>query len=122
MQAIGSLDELAKELRRFADERDWQRFHGPKNLAAALSVEAAELLEIFQWLEPSEAADIMRGEQATAVRHELADVLNYLVRLADVLGVDLLVAAREKIELNALKYPAERARGRADKYHAYEDD
>ena len=122
MQAIGSLDELAKELRRFADERDWQRFHGPKNLAAALSVEAAELLEIFQWLEPNEAADIMRGAQATAVRHELADVFNYLVRLADVLGVDLLVAAREKIELNALKYPAERARGRADKYHAYEDD
>lgn len=103
-----ALSELRDALRRFADERDWNQFHTPKNLAAALAVEAAELLEHYQWTET--AADPAK------VREELADVLLYLIRLADRLDVDLAVAARDKIALNARKYPVEKARGSARKY------
>jgi NTP pyrophosphatase (non-canonical NTP hydrolase) len=109
------LATLRDALRQFAAERDWDQFHSPKNLAAALSVEAAELLEQFQWLseEQSRALDPARLE---AVRQELADVLLYVVRLADKLDVDLIAAARAKLELNALKYPVDKARGNNRKY------
>lgn len=115
MSDATGLIQLRDALRQFAAERDWDQFHSPKNLAAALSVEAAELLERFQWLTEDESRRLAPGELAR-VREEMADVLNYLVRLADKLDVDLLEAAREKIKLNALKYPAEKARGSARKY------
>lgn len=102
-------------LRQFAAERDWDQFHSPKNLAAALSVEAAELLERFQWLTEDESRHLPPAE-LEKVRQEMADVLNYLVRLADKLDVNLLDAAREKIKLNAQKYPADVVRGSAKKY------
>ncbi|CAM2947322.1 nucleotide pyrophosphohydrolase [Saccharomonospora xinjiangensis] len=111
------LSDLQRRLRTFADERDWNQFHTPKNLAMALTAEAGELLEIFQWLTPEEARDVMRDARtAESVRHELADVLAYLVRLADVLEVDLLSALSDKIEVNEVKYPVELARGRALKH------
>lgn len=111
------LSDLQRRLRTFADERDWNQFHTPKNLAMALTAEAGELLEIFQWLTPEEARDVMRDARtAESVRHELADVLAYLVRLADVLEVDLLSALSDKIEVNEVKYPVESARGRALKH------
>jgi len=106
-----ALIELRDELRHFADERDWDQFHSAKNLAIALSVEAAELLEHFQWTET--AAD------SAKVRAELADVLLYLIRLADKLNIDLAAAGREKIVLNARKYPADQARGSSKKYTEY---
>jgi NTP pyrophosphatase (non-canonical NTP hydrolase) len=106
---------LRDELRRFAADRDWEQFHSPKNLAAALAVEAAELLEPFQWLTEEESRRLT-PEQAAAVREEMADVLLYLVRLADKLGVDLGEAAREKMRRNAEKYPVEKARGSSRKY------
>jgi dCTP diphosphatase len=109
------LTQLRDALREFAAERDWDKFHSPKNLASALSVEAAELLERFQWLTEDESRALPSAERAR-VREEMADVLNYLVRLADKLDVNLLDAAREKIELNAQKYPVEKARGSAKKY------
>ena len=110
-----TLEHLRLALREFAAERDWQAFHTPKNLAMALAGEAGEVVEHFQWLtaEQSAALDEARRE---AVALELADVLLYLVRLADVLGVDLAAAARRKMAINAERYPADRARGRADKY------
>jgi len=112
---IATLTDLRERVRAFAAERDWDPFHSPKNLAAALVVEAAELLEHFQWLtEPESAA--LPAEQRLAVSHEMADVLIYLVRLADKLDVDLLAAAAQKIELNARKYPADKVRGSARKY------
>ncbi len=109
------LDPLRDALRAFAAERDWDQFHSPRNLAAALSVEAAELLEQFQWLtdDQSRALDPAR---AAAVRQELADVLLYLIRLADKLDVDLIAAARDKLGENAQKYPVEKARGSSRKY------
>jgi NTP pyrophosphatase (non-canonical NTP hydrolase) len=109
------LTQLRDALRQFADERDWDQFHSPKNLASALAVEAAELLERFQWLTEDQSRKLP-PEELARVREEMADVLNYLVRLADKLDVDLLEAARDKIKVNALKYPVEKARGSARKY------
>ena len=99
-----SLESLALELRRFAGERNWEPFHTPKNLAAALIVEAAELLEHFQWLTPEQSGNL-EPETRNEVAHEIADVLIYLTRLADRLGIDMLAAASEKMALNAGKYP-----------------
>jgi dCTP diphosphatase len=101
-----SLQQLALELRRFAGERDWEPFHTPKNLASALMVEAAELLEHFQWLTPEQSGNLT-PETRNEVAHEIADVLIYLTRLADQLGIDMLAAASEKMALNARKYPAQ---------------
>jgi NTP pyrophosphatase (non-canonical NTP hydrolase) len=113
-----TLEELRHALRQFAAERDWDQFHSPKNLAMALAVEAAELLEHFQWLKEGTAAELP-PEAHGQVREELADVLLYLVRLADKLDLDLLEAARDKLELNARKYPAEQVRGSSKKYTEY---
>jgi len=108
---------LQEALGRFARERDWERFHSPKNLAMALAGEVGELLELFQWLTEDASHQVAReGATARRVRDELADVLVYLVRLAAVLDVDLDEAVRSKLAANALKYPADRARGNAKKY------
>ena len=115
MTQTHGLTQLRDTLRQFAAERDWDQFHSPKNLASALSVEAAELLECFQWLTEDQSRKLTPEQQAQ-VREEMADVLNYLVRLADKLDVNLLEAAREKIQKNALKYPVEKARGSMKKY------
>lgn len=110
-----ALDKLRKRLREFAAAREWERFHSPKNLAMAISVEAGELLEQFQWVaDDTDAAGLQ--ERRLAVEHEMADVLLYLVRLADVLRVDLVEAADRKIALNESKYPVEKSRGSAKKY------
>jgi NTP pyrophosphatase (non-canonical NTP hydrolase) len=106
---------LREAMRRFAAERDWDQFHSPKNLAAALSVEAAELLEHFQWL-TEEASRTLTAEARARVAEEMADVLLYLVRLADKLDVDLAAAAIAKIARNAQKYPVEKSRGSSRKY------
>jgi dCTP diphosphatase len=113
-----TLSELRTLTRAFAAERDWQQFHTPKNLAMALSVEVAELVEHFQWL-PTGAAEELDDRQREGIRHELADVLLYLVQLADRTGVDLRAAALEKLRLNADKYPVERVKGDARKYDEY---
>jgi NTP pyrophosphatase (non-canonical NTP hydrolase) len=112
------LSALQRRLREFASVRDWQQFHSPKNLAMALSVEAAELVEQFQWLteEQSRALDAERLER---VRLEIADVFIYLLRIADVLEVDVLRAADDKIALNERKYPVDRVRGDSRKYDEY---
>lgn len=110
-----TLDRLRDELRAFAAERDWEQFHSPKNLAAALSVEAAELLEIFQWLTEDQSR-ALAPEAKAAAAEEVADVLLYLVRLADTLGVDPLEAAKAKLAANALKYPVDKSRGSSRKY------
>jgi dCTP diphosphatase len=106
--AFRSIDEVAAALRAFAAERDWDRFHTPRNLATALSVEASEALEHFQWLADSEG---LSAEKKDAVALELADVFLYLVRLADRLEVDLLDAAERKMAINAENDPADFTRG-----------
>jgi dCTP diphosphatase len=110
-----TLASLTDALRRFAAARDWQQFHTPKNLAMALAVEAAELLEHFQWLTPGESARL-DARRKRAVEDEIADVLLYLTRLADVLDIDALAAAHRKMRVNARKYPVRRAKGNARKY------
>lgn len=109
------LQSLISDLRHFADEREWAQFHSPKNLATALSIEAAELQEVFLWLTEQQSRNLSPKQLAKA-REELGDVCLYLLQLSDKLGVDLLQAAREKLAVNAEKYPVELARGRSDKY------
>lgn len=111
---MDSLAELTHKLREFAKERDWEQFHTPKNLAMALIVEAAELVEHFQWLS-AEQSGALDAEKLEQVRQEIGDVLIYLTRIADMLGVDPVAAAHDKMMLNAAKYPAELARGSAAK-------
>ncbi|MFG2950461.1 nucleotide pyrophosphohydrolase [Streptomyces adustus] len=114
---VMTIRDLQDALAGFARERDWEQFHTPKNLAMALAGESGELLELFQWLTPEQSAHVMQDPaQASRVHEEMADVLAYLLRLADVLDVDLEQALAEKIETNGRKYPVHLARGRADKY------
>ncbi|HUK02458.1 MAG TPA: nucleotide pyrophosphohydrolase [Steroidobacteraceae bacterium] len=112
------LAELAQELRRFADRRDWDAFHSPKNLAMALTAEAGELAAEFQWLTQAQSR-APNAAQLGRMRAECADVFIYLVRLADKLGIDLMSAARDKMAENEARYPAERVRGSAAKYTEY---
>ena len=112
------LDSLRDQLRTFASDRDWDQFHSPKNLAAALAVEASELLEHFQWLSEAQSQQLP-PETLNEVRAEVADVLLYLIRISDKLGIDFIAAANAKIVLNAEKYPVhqlEKARGSSRKY------
>jgi dCTP diphosphatase len=110
-----SLEGLAAELKKFAGERDWDQFHSPKNLSMALAIETAELMEHFQWL-TEEQSSALSPEKLQQVREEIGDVLIYLTRLADRLGIDLLEAATEKLAVNQAKYPAGKVRGSAKKY------
>lgn len=115
-----SVDELSERLLAFARVRDWEQFQSPKNLAMALAGEAGELLEHFQWLTEAQSADLST-EKHRAVAHELADILSYLLRLAERLDVDLIAATHEKIAINEARYPAERVRGDARRASEYED-
>ena len=110
------MEALKQKLREFAQERDWDQFHSPKNLVMALSVEVAELVEHFQWLTQAQSR-ITEPEKREQIRQEIGDVLIYLVRLADKLDIDPLQAARDKIDINHRKYPADRVRGSAKKYN-----
>ena len=112
------LTAIRDTVRTFVTERDWDQFHTPKNLSCALSVEAAELLEHFQWLQTG-TRDELGEERRREVSHEMADVLVYLVRLADKLDIDLGAAVEEKMVLNRAKYPADKVRGDARKYDKY---
>lgn len=111
-----ALDRLRRRVAEFAAERDWDQFHNPKNLAMALVIEAGELMEHFQWLTPEAAAALPDGVREE-VALEAADVLLYLLRLCDKLGIDLASAADRKLGLNERKYPVDKARGRSTKYN-----
>ncbi|MEE9421733.1 MAG: nucleotide pyrophosphohydrolase [Gammaproteobacteria bacterium] len=110
-----TFESLKHRLRKFADDRDWDQFHSPKNLSMALSAEVAEIIEHFQWL-TEEQSNKLPNEKRQEVETELADTLIYLIRLADKLDIDLLTAAQNKIEVNEQKYPVEKAKGNAKKY------
>jgi dCTP diphosphatase len=113
-----NLSEIRKRLAQFAEVRNWDQFHSPKNLSMGLAAEAAELLELFQWLTEEQSKEIARDEKEMAlVREEIADVFIYLVRLSDKLGVDIEKAVKEKMELNEKKYPVELSKGNATKYN-----
>ena len=115
---MADLDQLRTRIREFAEARDWQQFHSPKNLAMALIVEAAELVEHFQWLTEAQSQDLS-AEKLAQVGEELADIQIYLIRIADQLKVDLLEAVDKKIQVNALKYPVDKARGSTKKYNEF---
>ena len=112
---MDNLNLLRDQLRAFAAERDWDQFHSPKNLSAALAVEAAELLEIFQWLTEEQSRQLP-ADTLDSVKEEVADVLLYLIRISDKLGIDPIAAAQDKLILNAKKYPVAESRGTSKKY------
>jgi NTP pyrophosphatase (non-canonical NTP hydrolase) len=111
----GELRDLSAALVQFSEARDWAQFHSPKNLASALSVEAAELLEHFQWLTEAQSRDLS-NEKKAAVAAEMADVFLYLLNLSEKLGIDLMAASWAKLEANGEKYPVEKAKGSMKKY------
>jgi NTP pyrophosphatase (non-canonical NTP hydrolase) len=111
------IQKIQDRLAKFARDRNWEKFHNPKNLAMALSVECSELVEIFQWLDNKQSSDVMQTNEAEHVQEEMADIMIYLIRLADKLDVDLLPTVERKMKLNAVKYPIEKSKGIADKYN-----
>jgi NTP pyrophosphatase (non-canonical NTP hydrolase) len=113
------MKDLVEEIRQFTQERDWDRYHSPKNLAMALAVEATEILEHFQWLSQSQSR-ALPPDIRDQVRDEIGDVFIYLSMLSDKLGIDPMEAAFQKLEKNRSNYPAERVRGKANKYSEYE--
>ena len=115
---MSEFQELTEIINKFAKEREWGEFHSPKNLAMALSVEASELMEHFQWLTEEESKNLDASALAE-VADEIADVQWYLLRLANQLGIDIPIAAKAKMEKNRVKYPIELAKGNATKYNRY---
>ncbi len=114
------IDDLKQKIRKFADDRNWDQYHSPKNLSMALIAECGELVEHFQWMTEEQSVNIPT-ETLEEISHELADVFVYLLRLSDKLGIDLLEAANRKIALNEKKYPADKVRGSSKKYTEYKD-
>jgi NTP pyrophosphatase (non-canonical NTP hydrolase) len=117
---MSDLDDLQHKIRTFADNRDWDQYHTPKNLAMALIAECAEVVEHFQWLSEEQSAKLP-AETLIEISHELADVFVYLLRLSDKLGVNLIEAAHDKMALNERKYPVAKVHGSAKKYTEYQD-
>ena len=117
---MNKLEKIKMRLRRFAAERDWDQFHSPKNLSMALIVEAAELVEHFQWLSEKQSKKLP-ADKLAEVEQEIADIQIYLIRLADKLGIDVEKAVNAKIKLNEKKYPANRVRGKSAKYDEYDE-
>ncbi|MBU0666625.1 MAG: nucleotide pyrophosphohydrolase [Nanoarchaeota archaeon] len=115
-----SLEEIRKKVVEFRKERNWEQFHNPKDLALSLSLEASEVLEIFQWKRTLEEIKETAKEKKEELSEEMADVLLYLVNLADITGIDLKESALKKIEKNAKKYPVKKCRGKSDKYTHYQ--
>jgi len=109
------LETLNSAINKFAQERDWEQFHNPKDLAAALSIEVSELQEIMLWTSTEQSADKVQ-EKRKAVEHEVGDILVYLLRFCDITGIDPLEAATNKLKLNAEKYPVHKAKGNSKKY------
>ena len=116
-----TIADIQAAVEAFAAERDWNKFHSPKNLAMALSVEAAELLEHFQWLSEEQSQNLNNDVKKDVAR-EIADIQVYLARIAAKLQIDIYSAVTEKMQENAEKYPADKVRGKADKYTAYQND
>lgn len=112
---MNEIAQIAETLEQFAEKRDWNQYHTPKNLVMALAVEAAELVEEFQWLTEDQSKNLS-AEKLAKVKDEIGDVFNYLVRLSSKLDIDLISAANDKIEKNEVKYPVEKAKGNAKKY------
>ncbi len=112
------LEELVHKLRAFAKKRDWEKYHSPKNLAMALSVEVAEIVELFQWMTEKQSRKLNK-EKIEELKEEIGDVMIYLTKLADKFGIDVIDAAEKKLRINEKKYPAKVVRGKSKKYNEY---
>ena len=119
---MSDIKEITEALIKFRNERDWEQFHNPKNLATALSVEASELLEIFQWSNDGGLNEINDPKKREEIEKEIADIFNYLIKLVDILDMDLEKVALDKIKENAEKYPIESSKGKSVKYTDFSND
>ncbi|KKQ81502.1 MAG: hypothetical protein UT05_C0015G0011 [Parcubacteria group bacterium GW2011_GWF2_38_76] len=115
-----SIEDLQSKVAKFRDDRDWKQFHTPKDLAMSIAIEAAELMECFQWKSKEDVEKYLDSEKSVEINEEMADILLYLLNLADVLEIDLLGSAYKKLEKNDRKYPAAKAKGNAKKYTEFE--
>ena len=115
-RGILSIEDVTEEINRFASDRDWDQFHTPKNIASSISIEAAELLECFQWNDPTVPDVLVDEELLGSVEEEIADVLIYALRLCSILDLDAISSMRKKLELNHEKYPLGISRGRSNKH------
>lgn len=111
-----NLKDLQAKVVKFRDDRDWKQFHTPKDLAMSIAIEAAELMECFQWKSKEQIEKYVSSDKSIEIDEEMADILIYLLNLSDVLNIDILEAAYKKLEKNDKKYPAEKAKGNARKY------
>lgn len=117
-----NIERYAELLNQFAEERDWRQFHSPKNLTTALMCEAAELAEIFQWMTTEQSEAVTENSKLMKdISHEIADVQLYLIRLANILNIDIEKSVQEKLAINARKYPIDLAKGNSTKYSRRED-
>lgn len=117
-----NIEDLQQKVAKFRDDRNWKQFHGPKDLAISISIEAAELMECFQWKNKEDIEEYIQSEKSNEINEEMADILVYLLNLADVLNIDILDAAYKKLEKNSAKYPVEKAKGNARKYTELEKE
>ena len=111
------IDKIKKKLRSFSKDRDWDKYHNPKNLVMALSGEIGELVEIFQWLDEEQSIKIKSTSEIQSIKEELADIFIYLIRLADKLDIDIEESVEQKLKINAEKYPVALSKGNAVKYN-----
>jgi NTP pyrophosphatase (non-canonical NTP hydrolase) len=117
---MNDLKKLQEKVVKFRDDRDWKQFHTPKDLAMSIAIEAAELMECFQWKNKEEVENYVKSEKSIEIEEEMADIIVYLLNLSDVLGVDIIKAANEKLDKNNKKYPVEKSKGNAKKYSELE--
>ncbi|RDY25839.1 nucleotide pyrophosphohydrolase [Romboutsia weinsteinii] len=113
--------QIEESIVSFRDERDWKKFHNPKDLAISLSIEAGELLECFQWKTNDEIDEILKSDKRVEIEDEVADVANYLILLCNELNIDIFEAIERKIKKNSLKYPVSMCKGSSKKYNEYEE-
>ena len=112
-----NLEKISERLKKFSKDRNWEQYHSPKNLAMALSVEVAELVEIFQWSNDGGTKEIKDPETRKQIEEEIADIFNYLVKFVDLMDIDLEKISLEKIQKNDEKYPVEKSKGKSEKYN-----
>tara|TARA_B100000768_G_C11256223_1_gene366519 strand:+ start:61 stop:423 length:363 start_codon:yes stop_codon:yes gene_type:complete len=112
-----NLDIIKEKLNQFSKERDWEQYHSPKNLAMALSVEVAELVEIFQWSNDGGIKEVENEQTRKEIEEEIADIFNYLIKFVDLMDIDLEKISLEKIQKNHEKYPVEKSKGNSEKYN-----
>lgn len=119
VSVMNEFDNLQERIVKFRDDRDWKQFHNPKDLAIAITIETAELLECFRWKSKTDVEKLLNSDKSNEVKEEIADILIFLLNLSDVVGVDIIKEANKKLDSNEEKYPIEKSKGSSKKYSEF---